>query len=129
MLDLSSNQLTSSSLKELSVLKSLKVLDLRMNRVTELVFLKFIPSGIRVLDLTGNTACELPGYREMIITCLPQMLFLDGCSSGVDGQGVSRGTHKQVTNTPDRAEGVRFDYERLKVMRERQEMYYTSRCI
>lgn len=125
MLDLSSNRLTCSSLEELSDLISLKVLDLRDNSINDLTFVKFIPKTTRVLDLSGNTVCERPGYRQTILNCLPHIHFLDGCSVRIDVTSKVE-TPRKSTHELDNSDKP-YDHDRLIVMRERQKKFYLAR--
>lgn len=68
-------------------------LDLSHNDVTDLPAvlsqLKQL-SQLKTLSLKGNPASLLPGYHDMVLQQLPQLIYLDGQVSTIQTQSMSR---------------------------------------
>uniref|UniRef100_A0A182JCE8 Dynein axonemal assembly factor 11-like CS domain-containing protein n=1 Tax=Anopheles atroparvus TaxID=41427 RepID=A0A182JCE8_ANOAO len=89
-------------IENLEPLESLRKLDLTLNFVGELTGVESLRGNyaLRELFLTGNPCTDYPGYREYVITVLPQLEHLDG---------------KEVT----RSERLRAATKDLRALRER----------
>ncbi|XP_053664319.1 protein tilB [Anopheles marshallii] len=67
-------------IENLEALEALRKLDLTLNFVGELTSVESLRDNynLRELFLTGNPCTDFPGYREYVITVLPQLDHLDG---------------------------------------------------
>lgn len=67
-------------IENLEPLESLRKLDLTLNFIGELTGVESLRDNynLRELFLTGNPCTDYPGYREYVITVLPQLEHLDG---------------------------------------------------
>uniref|UniRef100_A0A182K1X2 Dynein axonemal assembly factor 11-like CS domain-containing protein n=1 Tax=Anopheles christyi TaxID=43041 RepID=A0A182K1X2_9DIPT len=67
-------------IENLEALESLQKLDLTLNFIGELTSVESLRTNynLRELFLTGNPCTDYPGYREYVITVLPQLDHLDG---------------------------------------------------
>ncbi|XP_035905646.1 protein tilB [Anopheles stephensi] len=67
-------------IENLEALEALRKLDLTLNFVGELTSVESLRGNysLRELFLTGNPCTDFPGYREYVITVLPQLEHLDG---------------------------------------------------
>uniref|UniRef100_A0A182PDW0 Uncharacterized protein n=1 Tax=Anopheles epiroticus TaxID=199890 RepID=A0A182PDW0_9DIPT len=67
-------------IENLEALEALQKLDLTLNFIGELTSIESLRANynLRELFLTGNPCTDYPGYREYVITVLPQLAHLDG---------------------------------------------------
>uniref|UniRef100_A0A182QFW7 Dynein axonemal assembly factor 11-like CS domain-containing protein n=1 Tax=Anopheles farauti TaxID=69004 RepID=A0A182QFW7_9DIPT len=67
-------------IENLEALEALHKLDLTLNFIGELTSIENLRDNynLRELFLTGNPCTDYPGYREYVITILPQLHHLDG---------------------------------------------------
>ncbi|ETN60517.1 testis specific leucine rich repeat protein [Anopheles darlingi] len=67
-------------IENLESLESLRKLDLTLNFIGELTSVDSLRDNhnLRELFLTGNPCTDYPGYREYVVTVLPQLEHLDG---------------------------------------------------
>ncbi|XP_052897236.1 protein tilB [Anopheles moucheti] len=67
-------------IENLEPLEALRKLDLTLNFVGELTSVESLQGNynLREMFLTGNPCTDFPGYREYVITVLPQLDHLDG---------------------------------------------------
>uniref|UniRef100_A0A4Y0BLX1 U2A'/phosphoprotein 32 family A C-terminal domain-containing protein n=1 Tax=Anopheles funestus TaxID=62324 RepID=A0A4Y0BLX1_ANOFN len=67
-------------IENLEALEALRKLDLTLNFIGELTSVESLQGNycLRELFLTGNPCTDFPGYREYVITALPQLEQLDG---------------------------------------------------
>ncbi|XP_050101618.1 protein tilB [Anopheles aquasalis] len=67
-------------IENLESLESLRKLDLTLNFIGELTSVDSLRGNhnLRELFLTGNPCTDYPGYREYVVTVLPQLEHLDG---------------------------------------------------
>lgn len=69
-------------IENLDGLESLSKLDLTLNFIGDLTSVEHLRNNynLKELILTGNPCCDYRGYRDYVITALPQLNTLDGVS-------------------------------------------------
>ncbi|XP_070149245.1 leucine-rich repeat and guanylate kinase domain-containing protein [Polyergus mexicanus] len=57
---------------------NLRYVDLKFNKISDLLEVLNLKGSIDEIDLTGNTCTKWPNYRNMLISSIPSVRFIDG---------------------------------------------------
>ncbi|EFN67096.1 Leucine-rich repeats and guanylate kinase domain-containing protein [Camponotus floridanus] len=57
---------------------NLRYIDLKFNKISDLLEVLNLKGMIDEVDLTGNTCTKWPNYRNMLISSIPSIRFIDG---------------------------------------------------
>ncbi|XP_029155545.1 leucine-rich repeat and guanylate kinase domain-containing protein-like isoform X2 [Nylanderia fulva] len=57
---------------------NLRYVDLKFNKITDLLEVLNLKGMINKIDLTGNACTKWPNYRNMLISSIPSVRFVDG---------------------------------------------------
>jgi protein TilB len=78
--------------------ESLQKLDLTVNFIEDLICIESLACNmhLRELYLVGNPCAEKKGYREFVITALPQLVMLDGKEISKSERIVARQVYDQI---------------------------------
>ncbi|XP_034941504.1 leucine-rich repeat and guanylate kinase domain-containing protein-like [Chelonus insularis] len=67
-----------SSLKFFHNIHSLRLVDLKHNKISDLMELSHLSGSVYQVDLRGNGCTKWPNYKEVVLFCMPNVLFVDG---------------------------------------------------
>ncbi|XP_055711540.1 protein tilB [Phlebotomus papatasi] len=113
-------------IENLHQLESLKKLDLTLNFIGQLTSVESLKDNynLRELILTGNPCTEFPGYREFVITVLPQITQLDCSEISRSDRILAMKDFQSIRQTIIQRQAqykIRRDEQKLRVLQQLQE--------
>lgn len=114
-------------IENLNALESLTKLDLTLNFIGELTSVENLQDNYNLKDLilTGNPCADYEGYREYVITVLPQLNTLDGkpikrLERIVAGPAFTINKNRIVQLQAENA--IKRDEQKVRIQREQERM-------
>lgn len=62
---------------------SLRFVDLKFNKIMDLLEVSKLKGSIFEIDLRGNACTKWPNYRNVILFSIPSIMFIDGVEASI----------------------------------------------